>query len=389
MNIRGFVERFFQRVMSGGYTHEEMAIVAGGGKDSDTTTQRILQPEEKALLKTQADNLSTLTKIAQETYNLSNEERSYYDEVFRTGTDTEAKDAIAKLKEKITGEKVDPASIKDVSIDSLLRDSLLTAAPEFQTAAANFIDANSKLSEKYGTDVTGVSKSFADATRSYTSTYAKELEDLKAKSGTIDQDVLSRETGAALGGISTAYAEARKQMAADLARRGLAGTGVESQVMQNLYGAEAMAKGAAGVQARTQAFQQTQDMVRAQAGLAGQGLQGTLAGEEAAYQAELGGIQNVYGVTQAQQAQDYQAGVGATLQGLSTLQQVAAGGQGVYLGSQNYMGQSISAAGTAAQTAGSTAANLNMYSQSHTNEPIDIGGIAQGIGGLMTGYGAL
>lgn len=359
--------------------------MGGGGKKTKETTTRILQPEEKALLNTQADNLTTLTKIAEQTYNLSNSEREYYDKVFREGSDTEAKNALAEIKSRITGKAVDPKSIKDVSIDSLLRDSLLAAAPEFQNAANEFIGANSKLAEKYGSDVTGISKSFADTARSYTKNYAEEIQQIKDKAGTIDQNILSRETGAATAGISTAFQEAQKQMQADLARRGLAGTGVDAQAMQNLYGQEAIAKGAAGVQARTQAYDQTQQYLNAQAGLSGSALQGQMSGEQAAYQAQLGGIQNVYGVNAGNLAQNYQAGIAGTLQGLSTLQQVAAGGQGVYMGSQNYMGQAISSAGSAAQTAGSTAANLNMSSTSTRTEPIDIGGIAQGIGGVMTG----
>jgi len=360
-----------------------------GGKKSKSTTQRILQPEEKELLNTQADNLSTLTRIAEETYDLSNSERDYYDKVFREGTDTDAKEALAKLKSKITGQTVDPASIKDVSIDSLLRDTLLTASPEFQTAALKFTEANAQLSEKYGSDVTGVSKAFADTARSYTANYADEIKAIKEKTGGIDTEILSRETGAATAGISTAYAEARKQMQADLARRGLAGTGVDAQVMQNLYSQEAMAKGAAGVQARTTAFQQTQDALRSQAGLSGSMLQGQMAGEQAAYGAEASGIQNVYGVTSAQRLQDYGIQNAAVLQGIGSLQQVAQAGQGVYAGSQNYIGQATTAAGSAAATAGSTAAGLNMSSTTTSKEPIDIGGIAQGIGGMMTGYGAI
>ena len=66
-----------------------------------SSTQREATEQEKQLWESQAQNLDMLTAIAEEQYGISEEERTYYEEVFREGSDTEAKAAIAKLKSSI------------------------------------------------------------------------------------------------------------------------------------------------------------------------------------------------------------------------------------------------------------------------------------------------
>jgi hypothetical protein len=360
-----------------------------GSKSTTSVTQRELQPEEIALLDTQKQNLEVLTKIAEDSYNLSQEDRSYYEQVFRDGNDTQAKEALAKLQSQITGQPVDPASIQNVSIDTLLRDTILTAVPEFKDAATKFIDTNNQLTQKYGTELTGLSQSFSKGVQDISKNYADELQQIKDATGTINQDVLSRETGAAQAGISQSFAEARKQMSAEMARRGLAGSGVDLGMLGNLYQQEALAKGTAGYTARQSALGISEQMRQTQANLAGQQAQALTAGATAGFQAESQGLQSVYGTTMQNALQGYQQSQAATLQGIQGLQQVAQAGQGIYTGSQNYLGLGTSAAGSAASTAGSTAANLNMSSTTTQTSPFDFAGMAQGVGGLLTGYAAV
>ena len=322
--------------------------------------------------------------MAEDQYDLSVEDREYYEKVFREGSDTQAKEAIAKLQSQITGKPVDPASIQETNIDSLLRDTILTSAPEFQEAAANLVSSSQQLTKQYGTDVTGLSQNFAQGLTDLTSNYSKELETIKQATGTIDQGILSRETGAAKAGISTAYAEARQQLEGHLAQRGLGGSGVEAQLLASTYSQEAMTKAGAGTQARQTALGQSEAMRAQQAQIAGQQLQAGMAGAQGAYQAELGGIQNVYGVTTAADLQNYQLQQAATMQGIAGLTQAAQAGQGIYAGAQNYLAGAGQTAGQAASIAGQSAVGLAGVNQQHMQaQQQAAASSAAGIGSLV------
>lgn len=333
----------------------------GGSKSSGSSSStRTLTPTELKLIETQDENLQVLTRIAEDSYDLSTEDREYYERVFREGTDTQAKEAVAKLKSTITGQEVNPSEIQNVNIDELLRDTILNATPEFQEAATKYIDNANELTSNYGVEATGLSSAFSTGVKNLTSNYSQELEQIKSQTGTINQDVLARETGAAQAGISQAYAEARKQMTSDLARRGLAGSGVEMTALGTTYQNEAMAKAQAGVQARTNALAQSEAIRSQQLGIAGSQLQADVSGQQTAYQADLANMQNVYGVTSSQALQNYQTQNATALQGISALTQLAQAGTGVYSGSQNYLGIGTNAASSAAATAGNTAVGLDM-----------------------------
>ena len=353
------------------------------GKSSGSS-ERPVTEEEKALWDSQAENLDMLTKIAEDQYNLSAEDRSYYEEVFRDGDDTEAKQAIAKLKGQITGQEVDPSTIDSVNIDSLLRDTILNSTPEFESAAANLVSNSKELTSNYGAEVTGLSESFSKTLSDYNTSYQSELQSIKEQTGTINQDILSREVGAASAGISSAFAESRKQMTADLARRGLSGSGIEANVLSSNYQQEAMSKAQASSTARTSALQQSEAVRQQQAALAGQQLQtgASIAGQQ--YNTELGATQNIYGTTTASDMQNYQTTQAATLQGIAGLTQVAQAGTGLYAGSQNYLAQAANSAGSAASTAGSSAVGMANVNQSYAQMQSDANASsAAGIGSLV------
>ena len=439
----------------------------GGGKGGGGGARPITF-NELFLMDAQTENLKALTKIAEEQFDIGKEDRAYYEKIFREGSDTEAKEALAKLQEKITGRAVSPETIKAVNIDSLLRDTILSATPEFKVAADLYIKNSNLLTDKYGSDVTGISDAFKTQLSSYTANYGKEVEEstkdyknvlntvskqygtelsnatnaygnttteitnkfgtdiakaqqdytaklqqLQGEYGTARQDVLSRETGQALGGLSTSFAESRKQLESNLARRGLAGSGIEANMLANTYQQEALAKAQAGTQARYNAVGQSdairqmelanaqQQLASAQStagmnlqaqqqaaqgiysagtnlagqtyqagtNLAQQGYQAGIQGSQniygananlaqQSYQSGLGAVQSIYGTVSQNTLQNYQLQNAATLQGISSLQQVAQAGQGLYAGAQNYLANASSSAGNAAQIAGSGAANI-------------------------------
>lgn len=442
--------------------------MGGGGKGGGGSSQRPVTAQELRLWDAQKNNLDVITKITEDQYGLGKEDRAYYEKIFREGSDTQAKEALAKLQEKITGRAVSPETIKAVNIDSLLRDTILSATPEFKVAADVYIKNSNLLTDKYGSDVTGISDAFKTQLTSYTANYGKEVEEstkdyknvlntvskqygaelsnatnaygnttteitnkfgtdiakaqqdytaklqqLQGEYGTARQDVLSRETGQALGGLSTSFAESRKQMESNLARRGLAGSGIEANMLANTYQQEALAKAQAGTQARYNAIGQSdairqmelanaqQQLASAQStagmslqaqqqaaqgiysagtnlagqtyqsgtNLAQQGYQAGMQGSQniygantnlaqQSYQSGLGAVQSIYGTVSQNTLQNYQLQNAATLQGISSLQQVAQAGQGLYAGSQNYLASAGSSAGNAAQIAGSSAANI-------------------------------
>ena len=463
----------------------------GGGKGGGGA--RPITFNELFLMDAQTENLKALTKIAEEQFDIGKEDRAYYEKIFREGSDTEAKEALAKLQEKITGRAVSPETIKAVNIDSLLRDTILSATPEFKVAADLYIKNSNLLTDKYGSDVTGISDAFKTQLSSYTANYGKEVEEstkdyknvlntvskqygtelsnatnaygnttaeitnkfgtdiakaqqdytaklqqLQGEYGTARQDVLSRETGQALGGLSTSFAESRKQLESNLARRGLAGSGIEANMLANTYQQEALAKAQAGTQARYNAVGQSdairqmelanaqQQLASAQStagmnlqaqqqaaqgiysagtnlagqtyqagtNLAQQGYQAGIQGSQniygananlaqQSYQSGLGAVQSIYGTVSQNTLQNYQLQNAATLQGISSLQQVAQAGQGLYAGAQNYLANASSSAGNAAQIAGSGAANIAQANTQYAT------GMAQANASSSAGIGQL
>ena len=328
------------------------------GKSGGSSSERPVTQQELDLWESQKTNLDSLTKIAEEQYNLSEEDRNYYEKVFREGTDTEAKTALAKLKSTITGTEVSADSIKDVSIDSLLRDTILTATPEFAESANKFIASQEALTKNYGAEVTGLSSAFSKSIEGFTNKYSNELQNISDTMGTANKDILATQTGTSMAGISSGYAEARKQLESTLARKGLAGSGVEANILSQNYQQEAMNKASAGVSAYNTAVAQSDAQRTAQAQILGQQYQTNTSGLGTAYNANLGATQNVYGVTSASDLQNYNLSNAATLQGIAGLTQIAQAGTGVYSGAANYLQGASSSAANAAQTATSAATNV-------------------------------
>ncbi len=363
-----------------------------GGKGGGTS-QRPVTQQEKDLWESQAKNLDSLTRIAEDQYDLSVEDREYYEKVFREGSDTEAKDAIAKLRSMITGETVSPSEIESANIDTLLRDMILTATPEFQKLAGEVVSASNTLTSEYGAKVTGLSESFSKGIQDLSTNYSQELQQYKEQTGTINQDVLSREVGSATAGISSAFAEARKQMEGTLAQRGLEGSGIANQMLGNMFQQEAMAKASATSQARGTALQQSEAIRQQQMGISGSQLQAGVSGLQTGYQANMGAAGNVYGVTSANLQQGLQTTNAGILQGIGGLTQAAQAGTGVYAGAQNYLAQAGSSAGQGASIAGNSAAQIGQMNsnwaleqQKMKNESAaGIGKLVGTIGGAMVG----
>ena len=343
------------------------------------TKQRELSAQELALLESQDKQLKQLADIAQEQWNISKEDRATYESVFRDASSPEAQEKIRDLQELMTGTR--PSGT--VTTDMLLRDVLIGSTGEMKKATELFVVDQQNMFDGYKGELTGLSKTFADSIKQINTDYQSEMQTAKESMGTIDTDILSREKGAAMGGINTAYQELRKQQSADLARRGLAGSGAEVNVLNQTYQAEARDKATALAQSRMQALGISDQRRMQQLGIAGTQAQ---VGSQTAgqlYNTQAGVSGQLYG----QQAQLSQAGYGMNMaayqQGIGNLQTLNAASQGVYLGSQNYLGAASSSYGSGAQIAGTSAYQQgsldNSYQQMQLESQASAG---QGLGTL-------
>ena len=380
------IAKFFERIEYGGYTYSECCSLAGG---SDAPEARELTTQELDLLESQDAQLQQLTDIAQEQFDISKEDRETYEAIFRDADTPEAQTAIADLQELMTGKR--PTG--KVTTDMLLRDVLIGSTGEMKKATEQFVVKQQADFDAYEGELTGLSKEFADTIKQVSTDYQADLAQTKADMGTIDQDILSREKGAAVGGISSAYAESRKQQSADLARRGLAGSGVESNVLQQSYAQEAQLKAQSTAQARMQALGLSDQQRMQKLGISEQqyGVGTQTAGQ--LFQGQSGVAGQLYG----QQANLAQQGFGlntaAYQQGIGNLQALNAAAQGTYIGAQNYLGQASSSTAQGAQIAGSTATSLGSneiaYQQAQMQADSAFGAGVGSLAGSFLGTGGI
>ena len=215
------------------------------------TEQRELSDQELELLESQKEQLDQLVNIAQEQWDISKEDRETYERVFRDANSPEAQQLIGELYSTMTGKQPPDGQI---TTDMLLRDVLVGSTGEMKKATEQFVLQQQELFDGYKGELSGLSKEYADSIRTINQDYQSELQTAKENMGTIDEDMLSREKGAAMGGISSAYQELRKQQEADLAQRGLSGSAVEANVLNQTYQAEAKDKANALASARMSAL---------------------------------------------------------------------------------------------------------------------------------------
>ena len=315
------------------------------------TEERELSQEEKDLLASQQEQLSQLTDIAQEQWDISKEDRATYEEVFRDADTPEAQEAFKDLQELMTGTR--PTG--DVTSDTLLRDVLVGSTGEMKTATEEFVVKQQADFDSYEGELSGLSKDYSDSISNINTEYQSELQSTKDNMGTIDNDILSREQGAATGGISSAYQELRKQQSADLARRGLAGSGAEVNALNQTYQAEARDKAGAIASSRMSALGLSDQRRMEQLGISGTQAQYGAQTAGSIYSSESGVASQLYGTQAGLNQEGYGLNVASYQQGISNLQSLNAASQGIYSGSQNYLGQAASSYGTAAQQYGTSA----------------------------------
>ena len=359
------------------------------GKSSGST-QREATEEEKALWQSQADQLDRLATVAEEQHGLALEDRAYYEEVFRDADTPEAQTAFADLQEQLTGTRPTEGSITS---DTLLRDVLVGSSGEMQRATGEFVTKQQEDFDAFEGELTGLSQDYISSIKTIGDDYQAELADIKSGLGTADEAVLARETGAATAGISSAYEEARKGISSQLARRGLAGSGVEATTLAQSYQQQAMTQAGATAQARMSAIGISDQTRMQQLGIAGTQYQVGQATAGQTYQQQAGVAGQLYGMGSQLDAQGYQLDIASRQQGIGNLQSLSAAGQGSYVGAQNYLGQAASSYGQGAQIAGSSAAQMGQLNDAwamnqqkmQQQAGAGLGSLAMGVASLGTG----
>lgn len=329
---------------------------------ADSPDERTVSQEELDAYGAQTDALNNLTDIASQQFDISQEQMDRYTAAFQDPANPENLAALAELQSTVTGAEVTAADLEGKGLEDLIRDTMVAAPAQFQREAENFIQTTGDLATKFNVETTLNTQTATQALSDAGYEYQTELAETKEQLGTIDQKILAQETGAATAGLSSAFAEAQKGLQGNLAQRGLAGSGVEAGAVGGLATQEALAKFGALSQARSSARGLSDQIRNQRLGIAGQ-----------QFGAASQTAQNVYGLQQGASQSRFQTGIGqagntlntrtsATQQGLGTLQQAQAAGQGQFFQSANILGQAGQSYGSAAAGYGSQAAQQQQAS---------------------------
>ena len=319
--IKKFFAEFDERLRHGGYTVEEIAKYAGGGKSSSAPAERQPTAQELELLETQSTSLEQAMKVAADQYNLSASDRDYFDKIYRGSLDKDDPKVLAEVQKRMSEieapvrsdyksdsdferARINYDSQKEVfaniakfelgsgdSVDTLLFDAIKSASPEtkelmntWETSARelgnDFISGMSGMSDTFKTQLTKANDDFIAGTRdtasglsssmqSYQSKYENTAQDVSSKMGTADADILSQTTGQNLAGIATSFKQSQDQLLSTLGRRGMAGSGVEASLLGTMASGQANAQAGAINQSYMQSIQQSDARRQAQLGIAG------------------------------------------------------------------------------------------------------------------------
>lgn len=287
---------------------------------------RTVSAEERAAIASQNDSLDKLTEIAQSQLDLSDEQIAKYQAAFEDPNNL-ATDDIAEFQSLLTGKPVTAADLADKSLEDIIRESMLQAPASFTRQAEDYVAKTDRLATEFKADTAFNTGKLVSSLESAGYKYQTQLGDTAKKLGTIDEDILARETGAATAGISSAFAEGQKGLEENLARRGLSGSGLDAQATAQLSQQESLAKFGALSQARTQARGLSDQLRMQQLGLQSQQYQVGQQTAQGIYGAQQQGAGTIYQTGANQAGGVLQARTAGTQQGLGSLGQAYGMGQ--------------------------------------------------------------
>ena len=353
---------------------------------TDSPDEREISQEELDAYAAQTDSLNQLTEVAMAQFDLSQEQMDRYLAAFQDPNNL-ANDDLAEFQSLITGQNVSASDLEGMGLEDIIRESMLQAPAQFQREAENFVNTTNDLATQFNVDTSFNTEQLVGSLNEAGYNYQTELAQTKEQMGTIDKDILSRETGAATAGISSAFKEGRKGLDANLAQRGLSNSGLDAQAQMQLSQQESLAKFGALSQARNQSRGLSDQLRMQRLGISGQQFGQAQQQAQNIYGAQQGLAQSQYGVGSQQAGNVLNTRTSATQQGLSTLQQAQAGAQGQYFSNANMLGQAGSSFGAAASGYGQQGSAYMQSSMNQYNQQIGQAGATNQAIGSIAGMG--
>jgi len=354
---------------------------------SSNTDTRDISYEERRMLDSQRKSIEQMTKLAEKSDKISDEDRQYFKDVFQG---------------RISGVDVDMELVKKIA----------SSDTDMQNALGKWSSDTATLNKDYGSKIEGLSDDYIKGIEESGTSYRDNLqaesdkiktlsEETQANMGRADEDIYSRVKGQNLAGISTATQDAQKNVMSSLASRGLAGSGVEANALtqvgiqgSNLQaGALSQSYGQAIGMSDNRRLQNlnTQLNSSASVGQMQQGIYGSSMND-------LGAIANSginvagtqYGMNSQFNSQQLSNQGMANQQNLANLQMGSGVGRGIYQGASNYSGQALSGYGQAGSQAGQQGQYLGQAQmQFNAQQDAADAAIYQGIGSMVgLGVGA-
>ena len=397
------------------------------GKSSSAPEERKLTQTELDLLKQQEASLKQASDVAAKQYNLSTADREYVSKIYRGDLDASDPLVQAELVKRMentpeptkedflrstttvtqgyddgTGDTTSTTSVsttmddeayadalkkwkddKDIlttkiagdlggkGVDELLFEGIVSSESRAGELLNTWKVKSAEMGDEYIGKLEGISDSFKNT-----------LQKSSDEMGTASADIYAQTKAQNLAGISQAYQQASKEAMGTMSRRGLAGSGVEANVLGNIAGGQASASASALNQSYQQAIEMSDQRRGQQAGIAGQMAQ---TGQSLA--------QNIYGTQSGLEGQYMQNEINLQQQGLSNLQMGAGVAGGTFMQSQNYLNQAGQTSNSTAQIAGNTASAYgqmdNAYQMNAQNNQAEADGAALGAVAGLAGTGMM
>ena len=315
-------------------------------KSSGAPAARPLSKQEKRLLETQERSLAQAIEVAESEFNLSAEDRTYFEQIFRGELDPTNIEVRRELETRLSDPRYKDTPLEmlqqevmhdlDKSVDQLLFDKVRQSDSRTSALLGEWEAGARELGTAYTDQLAGLSEGFK-----------QQITGISESMGTADQDIYAQTKAQNLAGISQAFKEAQDTALSALSRRGLAGSGVEAGAISSLAAQEAQMKAGALGQSYQQAVTASDVRRQQQAGIASQLLQ-----------TEAGMAGQIYGTQSGLDTAALQAQLSGQQQGIANLQLASGVSQGVYGGAANYLQMAGQTFGQVGQTAGSTAVGL-------------------------------
>lgn len=260
-----------------------------------------------------------------------------------------------------------PAKVYNQDVNANLKEAVIRGNEENTRTINRFEGTARGLANQFNSGSQNLNTQMNQNMNNEYQGYNTKVRDLLGQMGTASEDTLGRMRGQAYAGLDSGFAAAGDDMQAQMAARGLSGSGIFAKGLGDLAQSRMNAGMQANVNAHGQAIQ-ADDATRGK----------LLSGEGDLYGAAQANLQGAYGRNMGQLGQDYGNKMGIegqimqnqlnnTQQRQSNLMGYAQLGRGMQGMSQNYLGSAGSGFQNIGQIAGSSAAQQGSLNNSYNS----------------------